>query len=201
MAEGLDVSEIMKRAVQANAKFYKGWMDLSLEYFKSIAGIVGGPGETVDATPEMDSGTNALILEAEAGQVARGSFLVTNDLERVVSCAFMSADFKDHTGEPARTAVKFDPPAVQLAAGEQRVVEVAIAVDDALVPGVGYAGEFSIKGMDGFAVPVVLRRQHSVGEVPTAVRTPAPSGPVSRGPGKRAGAAVGGKPGARAKRR
>jgi hypothetical protein len=112
MADGLDLPEIMKRAVQANAKFYKGWMDLSLEYFKSIAGIVGGADETVNGMPEMDSGTNALILEAEAGQVARGSFLVTNDLGRVLSCAFQSSDFRDHAGVPTRTSVRFDPPAV-----------------------------------------------------------------------------------------
>lgn len=163
MADGLDIAEMMKRAVQANAKFYKGWMDLSLEYFKGISEIIAGPGQTVDAMPEMDSGSNALILEGEAGQLARGSFLVTNDLERALSCAFVSSDFRDHANLTTRAAPVFDPPAVQLGAGEQRVIQVAVAIDEALSPGVGYAGEFSIKGMEGFAVPVVLRRQHTVG--------------------------------------
>lgn len=166
MADGLDVSEMMKRAVQANAKFYKGWMDLSLEYIRGISEIIGGPiaESEPEPTPETDAGTGALILEGEAGVMARGSFLVTNDLERTVSCAFVSSDFRDHANSVAKAAPTFDPPAVQLGAGEQRVIQVSMMVNDTLAPGVGYAGEFSIKGMDGFAVPVVLRRQHSAGE-------------------------------------
>ncbi len=164
MADGLDVSEMMKRAVQANAKFYKGWMDLSVEYIRGISEIIGGPVEPPEPTPEMDGGSGALILEGEAGAMARGSFLVSNDLERAVSCAFLSSDFRDHTSTVARAAPVFEPPAVQLGAGEQRVIHVAIMVNDTLAPGVGYAGEFSIKGMEGFAVPVVLRRQHTAGE-------------------------------------
>ena len=164
MADGLDVSEMMKRAVQANAKFYKGWMDLSLEYIRGISEIIGGPSETSDSMPEMDSGTGALILEGESGALARGSFLVTNDLERALSCTFVSSDFRDHANKVARAAPVFDPPSVQLGAGEQRVIQVTVVVSDTLEPGVGFAGEFSIKGMEGFAVPVVLRRQHKPGE-------------------------------------
>ncbi len=172
MADGLDVSEMMKRAVQANAKFYKGWMDLSLEYIRGISEIIGGPSETGDSMPEMDSGTGALILEGEAGALARGSFLVTNDLEHALSCTFVSSGFRDHANMMARAAPVFDPPTVQLGAGEQRVIQVSIVVSDTLVAGVGYAGEFSIKGMEGFAVPVVLRRQHTPGESSPSDRDP-----------------------------
>ncbi len=183
MADGLDISEMMKRAVQANAKFYKGWMDLSLEYIRGISEIIGGPSATSDAMPEMDSGTGALILEAESGARAMGSFLVTNDLERALSCTFVSSDFRDHANMVALAAPVFAPPSVQLGAGEQRVIQVTVVVSDTLEPGVGYAGEFSIKGMEGFAVPVVLRRQHQPGES-------APTGPDPgqrlKGPKRRA---------------
>lgn len=179
MADGLDVSEMMKRAVQANAKFYKGWMDLSLEYIRGISGIIGGPSETGDSIPEMDSGTGALIVEGEAGALARGSFLVTNDLDRALSCAFVSSDFRDHANLVARAVPVFDPPSVQLGVGEQRVIQVSIPVSDTLAPGVGYAGEFSIKGMDGFSVPVVLRRQHDAGEASPSDREPRQKPPGS----------------------
>lgn len=184
MADGLDVSEMMKRAVQANAKFYKGWMDLSLEYIRGLTGIIGGPSETGDSMPEMDSGTGALILEGEAGALARGSFLVTNDLDRALSCAFVSSDFRDHANMVAPAAPVFDPPSVQLGAGEQRVIQVSITVSETLAPGVGYAGEFSIKGMDGFSVPVVLRRQHTAGESspPVLDPTPKPAGSDRKAP-------------------
>lgn len=190
MADGLDVSEMMKRAVQANAKFYKGWMDLSLEYIRGISEIIGGPSETGDAMPEMDSGTGALILEGEAGAAARGSFLVTNDLDHALSCAFVSSDFRDHANLVARVAPVFDPPSVQLGAGEQRVILVSITVSDALAPGVGYAGEFSIKGMDGFAVTVVLRRQHKAGESSPPDHDPKQKPTGSDGPAPRAAKAA-----------
>jgi hypothetical protein len=165
MADGLDLSEIVKRTAQANAKFYKGWMDLSLEYVRGLAEIFGGPGLAPSApVREVDTGAGALVLEGESGSVVRGSFLVTNDLDRQLSCEFVGSDFRDPTGLPVQTLVRFDPPDLVLGPSEQRVVQVVIPVSDALAPGVGYAGQISIKGMDGFAVPVVLRRQHPIGD-------------------------------------
>lgn len=166
MADGLDLSDLVRRTVQANAKFYKGWMDLSFEYFRGISEIFGGaPGSTAPVH-EVDTGAGALVLEGEAGSLVRGSFLVSNDTDKPVSCAFLATDFKDPRGAAAPVKTTFEPASMQLAPGEQRAVQVAIAVDDKLSAGVGYAGEISIKGMDGFSVPVVLRRLHQVDKPP-----------------------------------
>jgi len=171
MADGVDFPELMRRAVQANAKFYKGWLDLSFEYFRTISeGFTDVP-VTTAPVQEADAGAGALILEGEAGTMVRGSFLVSNDMDKPVSCAFASTDFRDPRGASVVTRMDFEPPSLQLAPGEQRVVQVAISVDEKLAPGVGYAGEISIKGMDGFNVPVVLRRQHTMdGAVADTVR-------------------------------
>ena len=160
MADGPDLSQIVRRTVQANAKFYKGWMDLSFEYWRGISEIFGGATEPANPVPEMDAGAGALIMEGEAGALVRGSFLVSNDMDRPVSCVFVATDFRDPAGATVMAKAGFDPPKLDLSPGEQRVVQVNIAIDDALQPGVGYAGEISIGGMEGFAVPVVLRRQH-----------------------------------------
>jgi len=162
MAEGLDLSEIVRRTVQANARFYKGWLDLSLEYFRGISEIFGSTQETapVEAEPE----TGVLVLEGEEGTEARGAFLVTNDLGRTLSCELVASEFADPDGARIRAKANFEPAIVQLAPGEQRVVEAVIAVDGRLAAGVGYTGEFAVKGMDGFAVPVVLRRLHRIEE-------------------------------------
>lgn len=180
MADGLDLAEIVKRTAQANAKFYKGWMDLSLEYVRGISGILGGStGSTESTAPvqEMDGGGGALVLEGEAGSVVRGTFLVSNDLERSVSCKFVGSDFKGPGGASVFVKAAFDPPGLELGPGEQRVIQVSIPIDDTLTAGVGYAGEISIGGMDGFAVPVVLRRQHFVDDTPVGgVRSDAEQG-------------------------
>jgi hypothetical protein len=166
MADGLELSELVRRTVQANAKLYKGWVDLSLEYFRGISEIFGGfPDSASSPTPEMDAGAGVLVMEGEDGATVHSAFLVTNDLGRVINCEFVATDFADPAGATVRTKVAFDPPAVQLAPGEQRVIQVAIPIDPELVPGVGYSAEASIKGMEGFAVPLVVRRQHRVEHV------------------------------------
>jgi hypothetical protein len=62
--------------------------------------------------------------------------------------------------------VAFDPAKFELAPGQQSVVTVTVPIDAELVEGVAYSGEFAIDGMDGFAVPAVLRRQHRVDASP-----------------------------------
>jgi hypothetical protein len=166
LADTTGLADIVKRTAQANAKFYKGWMDLSLEYMRGISGIFGGSVDSMMPTQEMDAGTGALVLESEAGAAASGTFLVSNDLERPVSCKFVASDFKDPQGKSVYARTTFDPAGLELGPGEQRVVQVSILMDDTLTPGVGYAGEISISGMEGFAVPVVLRRQHTVDDAP-----------------------------------
>lgn len=190
MAEGVDFSELMRRTVQANARFYKGWLDLSFEYFRGISEILGGVPETTAPVQEGDTGAGALVMEGEAGNTVRGSFLVSNDMDKPVSCAFAGSDFRDPRGASVAAKAEFEPASLQLAPGEQRVVQVAIYVDDRLSPGVGYAGEISIKGMEGFTVPVVLRRQHPTDAAPVdaaatdddgkPTRTPAPPPPRRR---------------------
>ena len=166
MAEGLDLGEIVRRTVQANARFYKGWVDLSLEYFRGIAEIFGGTEPAADTAAEPDAGAGALVLEGEAGAAARGAFLVTNDLGRTVSCELVASAFRDPAGSAVQTTTKFEPATIELAPGEQRVVHATIVIADQLSEGVGYSGEFAIRGMDGFAVPVVLRRLHPAARSP-----------------------------------
>ncbi len=163
MADDSALTDIVRRAAQANAKLYKGWMDLSLEYMRALSEIFSGatvPMQSAPATQEMDAGASTLILEGELGTAATGSFLVSNDLDRPISCKLTSSDFADPTGTPAKVRASFEPASLELAPGEQRVVKVMIGIDESLRPGVGYVGEIAIAGMEGFAVPVVLRRQH-----------------------------------------
>jgi hypothetical protein len=167
MAEGLDLSEILRRTAQANARFYKGWLDLSLEYFRGISEIFGGiEAPAPAAAGEPDPGV--LVLEAEEGAAAQGAFLVTNDLGRPLTCELVASDFTDADGHKFRAKAAFEPAVVQLEPGEQRVVRAELPVEGKLAAGVAYSGAFGIKGMDGFSVPVVLRRLHRVEETPAA---------------------------------
>lgn len=167
MADGLDLSTIVRRTVQANARFYKGWMDLSVEYWRGISEIFGGPPEATAPGQEVDSGAGVIVLEGEEGASPRGAFLVTNDLGRELSCEFVASSFADPSGAVGSAKPVFEPATLELGPGEQRVVHVLIPIEGTLAAGVGYAGEVAIKGMDGFSVPVVLRRRHRIEESPS----------------------------------
>jgi hypothetical protein len=162
MADGLDISELMRRTVQANARFYKGWVDLSLEYFRGITEIFGGAAASGSPAEEFEAGAGALVLEGEADTAASGAFLVTNDLGRTIRCELVATAFKDSDGNSIAAKATFEPAAFDLAPGEQRVVRATLPIDNKLTAGVAYAGAFAIKGMDGFSVPAVVRRQHRV---------------------------------------
>jgi hypothetical protein len=164
MADGLDLTEMFRRTVQANARFYQGWVDLSLEYLRGLTEVFGGEGQTPPAEDSPAAGTGVLVVEGEAGTSAGSAFLVTNDLGRKLTCELVSTGFTGPGGDAVTLRAVFDPPAVELAPGEQRVVQATIAVDERLQPGVAYTGSFAIKGMDGFTVPVVVRRRHDVAE-------------------------------------
>jgi hypothetical protein len=182
MAEGPDVSEILRRTVQANARLYKGWVDISLDYWRGMGEIFGvappsGPDAT--ATEEADE-TGMVVLEAEAGATARGAFLVTNDLGRTVRCDLVASDITGPQGAAAGTKVTFDPPNFELAPGEQRVVTATTIVDGTLAAGAAYTGTISIRGMDGFSVPFVLRRTHSMADAERAAKRSAAAGTKDR---------------------
>jgi hypothetical protein len=182
MADELDVSKILQRAVQANARFYKGFLELSLEYVRGISDILSEP-ET--ATPEGDglveTGAGALVLEGEAGSTVRGAFLVTNDLGRNVSCEFVISEFADPDGATVHAKAAFEPSHLDLEPGAQQVVRAMIPVDSKLAAGVAYTGEVAIKGLDGFTIPVVLRRLHRIEDSP-AEPGPADGSPTAAKP-------------------
>ena len=167
MADGMDVSELIRRTVQANAKFYKGWMDLSLEYIRGLSEIFGGA-EPQPPAEAVDSGAGVLVLEGEEGTTVRGAFLVSNDLGRKLSCELYASEFTEPGGASMAVRVSFDPPTVELAPGEQRVVYATLPVEGGLAPGSAYTGAFALKDLPGFSVPVVLRRRFGLEESPAA---------------------------------
>ncbi len=187
MADGLDMSELLRRTVQANARFYKGWMDLSLEYMRGITEIFSGaesaPPPASAAAQEPEAGPGAIVVEAEEGTTVRCAFLVTNDLGRKLSCELYASDFTGPDGAPLAVAATFDPPKLELEPGEQRIVHALVPIDGRLDAGVAHTGSFAIRGLDGFSVPVVLRRRHGIDAALTAKqaaaarRTPPPPPP------------------------
>ena len=170
MADSADFNEMMRRAVQLNARLYKGWIDLSVEYMRGLAEVFGGESVAADAGDVAADATEAvagaIVLEADEGAAASGAFLVTNDLGRKLVCDLVASDFVNAQGERVRAQVSFQPDRFELAPGQQQVVTARTKIDGKLAAGVAYTGDFAIKGLDGYTVPAVLRRTHPPVESP-----------------------------------
>lgn len=163
MTDELDLSGIVRRTVQANAKLYKGWVDISLEYFRSVADIFGGVPEAAPSPAEsLGDNAGAVVLEGEESTSASAAFLVTNDLGRKLQCVLVASDFRDADGNRIAAKLAFEPAKFELSPGQQGVVQVSVPIDRKLAEGVAYSGEISVEGMDGFSVPAVIRRRHAV---------------------------------------
>jgi len=193
MADAPDLSELVRRTIEANTRFYQGWVNLSLEYFRGITEIFGGVQSAVSApapTPAEEAVSDAVVLEAVEGETASGAFLVTNDLGRPLKCELVATGFEGADGEDTDTEVTFDPRSFELQPGEQRVVRAAVAVGPGLAAGAAYTGSFGIKGMTGFAVPAILRKRHAVevspidrlDDAPAAAKKPAAKKPAAKKP-------------------
>jgi hypothetical protein len=78
----------------------------------------------------------------------------------------VATEFAGPGGAVVALRASFEPPVVDLAPGEQKVVQAVVSLDERLTPGAAYSGSFAINGMDGFSVPVVVRRSHSVSAGP-----------------------------------
>jgi hypothetical protein len=188
MADASDATGLVRRVLEANGRLYRGWIDLSLEYLRNVTEIVDPkPGPP----PEPPHATGTLVLEAIGGETASAAFLMTNDLGRTLTCEPVASAFTGPDGASTRPKLTFEPSSVQLKPGEQRVIRTGLTIGAKLPAGVAYTGAINIKGMDGFAVPVVLRRREEPGGSPidrAAEPTPAREKAARRKGAKKTGA-------------
>lgn len=161
MADALNLSDVVQAMMEANAKFYRGWVNLSVEYLRGLTAVLGGTRDATPTTASLEPDAGAIVLEGEAGDTVQGAFLLMNDLGRPLSCKPVATSFRDANGREVVAHIEFAPAAVELQPGEQCVISATTAVDATLDAGVAYSGTIGIKGMKGFTVPAVLRRTHA----------------------------------------
>jgi hypothetical protein len=116
-----------------------------------------------------------LVLEAEAGDAALGVFMVENLLGEKVSAPVTTTPFADSEGREVQPELSFDPDVVTLEPGEQMLVRVAVAIDDAFEPEIAYRGDVRVPGPVGTHVPLVLRRRPDEVEPRAGARRQAPA--------------------------
>jgi hypothetical protein len=185
MADKLPFDEPLRRAIDANVRYYEALGKVTQDYWKAIFGILrelpvrfgtgGGaaaPGTPPVANPTAPTGAASLVLEAPAGGEASGVFLVENRLARVVSTAVVTSAFADPSGRALQPVIRVSPGVVTLPPGGRTLVQIVAAIGDDLAPDTPYRGEVSVPGLSEQGIPVLVRRLPSAAK-PAAAVTPA----------------------------
>jgi hypothetical protein len=173
-------SDLLRRAVALNLRLYQGLVDVSLEYLRGLARLFG-PAASAAAGSAPEAGV--LLLEGEAGAVARSAFLVTNDRDAELPVRLVATPFSDPAGREVRPTLTFDPSEeLTLAPRRQQLVTAVVEIGTDLTPGLGYRGAITVDGMEGLTVPVVLRRRYAAAARPEAegARAAPPAGSRSK---------------------
>lgn len=187
MPEQIQLSDVLKRALDANVQYYTTVTKLAAECFQALLGSIANlssqqPGDSATARDEtvkaktsapQETPVSTMVLEAEAGGRALGVFLVENGMPHDVNAPMLISAFVDSSGHEAHPPLKLDPEVIKLEPGEQVLVRVMVVIDENLKPGARYRGEISVPGLPGTRVPLVLQRRESAEAV-------APSAPKTR---------------------
>lgn len=178
----LDFRDLFGRVSQTHLRFVEGFAQLAVNHARSVVGIwtdmltlppkSGDPAAQDPSRTEASSASRtqatapALVLEAEAGELAQGMFLVHNQLAGRVSAPVEISAFTDPMGREFRPEVTVEPAVVTLEPGEQSPVRISVLVGEDLVAGVSYRAGISIPGLSESRVPVVLRRRSAASPAP-----------------------------------
>jgi hypothetical protein len=186
--------QIATQVVELNLRYYRALGAATMDYVRSMLTFVGDRSPVIrDATararqaatsvaraatptappaaaPATVHATNAVVLEAAAGEEAAGGFLVNNHLPRRVSAAFRVSPFLGPRGEPFDGALTIDPPMLTLEPGMQAVVRISAMIPATIPPAVDYRGTISIPGLADAPIELVIRRRAE-----TAYAKPSPA--------------------------
>lgn len=164
-------ADVIRKVVDLNVRYYSCLGRLTTDYLRELIASIAKPGTEFAASTDSAASARAtaankpqvtMVLEAEPGAVAQGVFLVENHLDTDVDSPVLASGFKDSAGVEIRPLFKFDPPQIVLKRREQILVRVTVRIGDDIKPDTRYVGQFSIPGLRGTSIPVVLRSRKTL---------------------------------------
>jgi hypothetical protein len=174
MTDRLPFNDSLQRVMDANVRYVGALGRLTQEYWRAIVGIwrdfpirlaPRSPAEARPSATTRDSRREAtLVLEARAGEEARGVFMVENRLDRQVSTAVVTSSFSDRSGHEIHPTLRVVPGVVTLEPGARSLVQLFALISTEFEAGVAYRGEMQVPGLSETGIPVLLRRPVDDGE-------------------------------------
>lgn len=155
-----NLSEIFRRAMDTNLKFYSGLVELSVDYLKNVGELISElPGQVNPGKPAAQPGSApSIVLEAGAGELARAPMLVENHLSREVTAAVSFSAFTDTEGNEASINVSAEPAQMTLPPGEKILVHILASIDENLTIDTSYRGSITVPELSENSIPIIIRR-------------------------------------------
>jgi len=171
------LDEVLRKAIDLNIRYYSALGRLATDYMRELTGVMAEPMKAAVASSASAFTTTTtasqapaasvaqtpavMVMEADAGSVSVGVFLVENHLPTEVDSKVVASLFKEPSGGAIQPEFAFDPQRIVLKPGEQTLVRATCPITAEMEAGARYTGEFAVPGLKGSTIPVVLRRRES----------------------------------------
>jgi hypothetical protein len=172
MAERTPIEDVMRRAFDANLRYWESVGRAATTYVETVTKIwqdapmswkpgamAWTPSRSPSVTPPTAHDCAALVLENVAGAQARTVLMISNDLAREAEASVLISPLRGPDGRFVSVDVAAMPETLTLAAGARVPVTLTAAITDALHEGVDYHGEVTVPGLSVTGVPIVVRRR------------------------------------------
>ena len=154
-----EVASAWRDTADAALRYWGRIGRLALESFTAVTRADREPQPAERPPAALPPAPRTILVEAEAGEPGMGVFLVENTTNRRLSIPVSVSSFLDDEGREANPAVRFRPETITLDPGDQLVVQVAVAVDETLVPDVRYHAQISVPELSEARIPIAVRRR------------------------------------------
>ncbi|HEX6377062.1 MAG TPA: hypothetical protein VFZ91_15230 [Allosphingosinicella sp.] len=151
------VLDVLKSATEVNLRYSAITLKLAREYIKEFDGVVrdgvarkAEPVEPEAAAPPAQR--PPILLVGRAGAEATGAFMLSNGADADLPVSLLVQ------GELGPVRAELEPASLVIAPGGNAIVQLRVAIVEAMEPGRDYAGAVVAPGLSAQAVEFVARR-------------------------------------------
>jgi hypothetical protein len=172
MADRTPMEDVMRRAYDANLRYWETVGRAATDYMQSVTKLwadaplswkpaaMSWTGPRSSATMHHEPAVSpALVMEGVKGAEVRTVLMISNDLAREAEATVEISTLRGPDGRFAPVEVRAIPETLKLAAGARMPVTLVAEISDALLEGADYHGEVTVPGLSERGVPIVVRRR------------------------------------------
>lgn len=152
---------VIKSAAEVNLRYSAITLKLAREYIKEFDGVVRngvtgraepGPAEPATASASPPERRPPILIVGQAGSEATGAFVLNNTADTDLTVGLVVQ------GDLGPVQAEIVPASLIIAPGDSAVVQLKVAMTDAMEPGRDYFGAVVAPGLSAQAIEFVVRR-------------------------------------------